>query len=114
MARETLPPYISKDTADSILFIGKAMRVLKQSSGSCREPGIPHCCNMHHLADIHLQSHGSLLNHSVARRLTSCLMTISITDSQVPGMRMRRKAFMQTYARTGLQMVMQTLRTMRY
>ncbi|CAK0758510.1 hypothetical protein CVIRNUC_002625 [Coccomyxa viridis] len=38
VAREALPPYISKDTADSVLFIGKAMRVLKQSSGSCREP----------------------------------------------------------------------------
>ena len=60
VAREALPPYISKDTADSILIIGKAMRVLKQSSGSCscREPGIPHCCSTWHmcqmLADLHL------------------------------------------------------------
>ena len=48
MTRETLPPYISKDTADSILFIGKAMRVLKQSSGSCRELGAPHRCTLQH------------------------------------------------------------------
>ena len=32
VVREALPPYISKETAESILFIGKAMRVLKQSA----------------------------------------------------------------------------------
>ena len=39
VARDALPPYISKDTAESILFIGKAMRVLKQSAGSKRPAG---------------------------------------------------------------------------
>lgn len=39
VARDALPPYISKVTAESILFIGKAMRVLKQSAGSKRPAG---------------------------------------------------------------------------
>ena len=80
MVREALPPYISKDTADSILFIGKAVRVLKQSAGSCREPGASLCCSMLHLcwvvADIHLESHGYLEPNSVARGESSCFVTI--------------------------------------
>ena len=39
MVREALPPYISKDTAESILFIGKAIRVLQQSASSHRRSG---------------------------------------------------------------------------
>ncbi|CAL5227089.1 g9995 [Coccomyxa viridis] len=39
VARDALPPYISKDTAESILFIGKAVRVLKQSASSRRPSG---------------------------------------------------------------------------
>ena len=41
VARDALPPYISKDTAESILFIGKAVRVLKQSASGRRPPGVP-------------------------------------------------------------------------
>ena len=41
VARDALPPYISKDTADSILFIGKAVRVLKQSASGKRPSGVP-------------------------------------------------------------------------
>lgn len=39
MIREALPPYISQDTAESILTIGKAIRVLKQSASSHRRSG---------------------------------------------------------------------------
>ena len=42
VARDALPPYISKETAESILFIGKAVRVLKQSATGRRPSGVPH------------------------------------------------------------------------
>ena len=47
MLREALPPYISKDTAESILFIGKAIRVLKQSASSHRRSGDLGSLTMH-------------------------------------------------------------------
>ena len=52
MARDALPPYISKDTAESILFIGKAVRVLKQSASSRRPSGV--CFSHHILALLHV------------------------------------------------------------
>ena len=103
MAREALPPYISKDTADSVLFIGKAMRVLKQSSGSCREPGTPHCCTMQPpcqiLADIHYRA---VATWTLSLWQWDFPAVSGVIESQVLGMCMRKNAFVQAYAGTDL------------
>lgn len=75
MVREALPQYISKDTAESILFIGKAIRVLKQSASSHSGSGDLGSVTMHSIRVARaMQSLGC--SAVVFRALTVCSFAI--------------------------------------